>query len=119
MFQKTLMLMLIATTLTLSFCTSTKKAVSKDVTDVPESMISYTNEIAPLLDTYCTPCHFPGGGKLKFLDTRKAVADNIDDILYKVSLPVGSDGFMPAGSEVALSASQIQRLKDWKNGGMK
>lgn len=117
MFQKTMLLLIFATSMTLSFCTTSKKAVSGAAGD--KAMYSYAGDIAPLIDAYCSPCHFPDGGKLKFLDTRKAVADNIDNILYKVQLPVGSDGFMPAGSESPLSPSQIQLLKDWKNSGMK
>lgn len=117
MFQKIMLLLLIATTMTLSFCTTSKKATSGAADE--KGVYSYANDIAPLIDAYCTPCHFPDGGKLKFLDTRKAVTDNIDNIIYKVQLPVGSDGFMPAGSERPLSASQIQLLKDWKDSGMK
>jgi hypothetical protein len=117
MFQKIMLLLLLATTMTLSFCTTSKKAVSKAADD--KTIYSYAGDIVPLIEAYCTPCHFPNGGKVKFLDTHKAVVDNIDNIIYKVELPVGTDGFMPFKSDVALSESQIQLLKDWKNSGMK
>lgn len=113
MLQRFLCLLTVTAALTLSFCTTTKKAVSDD------AMYSYAEDIGPMIEHYCTPCHFPDGGKLKFLDTHKSIRKNIDDIIYRVSLPVGEDGFMPAGGEVALTDDQIQLLKDWRDEGMK
>lgn len=116
MLQKCLTLLAILTAMTLSFCTTTKKSVSGD--GAQSNKITYNNDIAPLLEQHCTPCHFPGGGKMKFLDTYKAAKDNIDNIIYKVGLPVGTDGFMPFKSAVALSDEQIQLLKGWRDSGM-
>ena len=116
MFKKTFFLFFIAMTMSLSFCTTAKKAASGGADK--KVMYTYAEDIAPLMEQYCTPCHFPNGGRLKFLDTRKAVAENIDNIIYKVELPVGTDGFMPFKSEVPLSESQIQLLKYWRESGM-
>ena len=103
--------------MTLSFCTTTKKAGSGS--NAEASMITYKEDVAPLLGQSCSPCHFPDGGKVKFLDTHNAVRENIDDIILRVQLPVGSEGFMPFKSKRdPLTAEQIQLLKDWRSSGM-
>ena len=104
---------LLAMAMTLSFCTTSKKAAATKSNDP-----TYAVDIAPLLQQNCAPCHFPNGGRMKFLDTQNAVKENIDHIIMRVSLPVGTKGFMPFKSDVALSESQIQLLKDWKESGM-
>jgi len=80
-----------------------------------EPTVSYVTDVAPILQERCTPCHYPGGKK-KFLDTYAAVSENIDDIIYRVELPVDADGFMPFKSKKApLSDSLIHVLKVWKS----
>ena len=116
MIKRIFYVLFISMTMTLSFCTTTKRAVSSDAAD--KGAITYVAYIAPLMEQHCSPCHFPDGGKLEFLDTYKAVKNNIDNIIYKVGLPVGADGFMPFKSKVALSDDQIQLLKDWRDSGM-
>ena len=113
MLQRFLCVLTVTTALTLSFCTTSKKAVSND-----DAMYSYAEDIGPMIEHYCSPCHFPDDGNLKFLDTHKSIRKNIDDIIYRVSLPIGEDGFMPAGSDVALTDDQIQLLKNWRAEGM-
>jgi hypothetical protein len=67
----------------------------------------------------CTPCHFPDGGKKKFLDTHTAVRDNIEDILYRIQLPIDSSDFMPWKSKKPpLSDSLVQVIRVWKDTGM-
>jgi hypothetical protein len=117
MIKRIFYVLFISMAMTLSFCTTTRKAASSDTNE--KGVVTYVTDIAPLMEQHCTPCHFPGGGKMKFLDTYKAVKDNIDNIIYKVGLSVGADGFMPFKSDVALSASQIEALKSWRDSGMK
>lgn len=82
-------------------------------------MVSYTTDVAPMLQMHCTPCHFPDGGKRKFLDTHAAVKDNIDDILHRVQLPQDSSAFMPFKlKKTPLSDSMVMVLKAWKETGM-
>ncbi len=101
--------------MTLSFCTTTKNAALSSGTN---AKYSYAEDVAPLIGKYCSPCHFPDDGNLKFLDTHKAVARNIDDIIYRVDLSPGQDNFMPAGADIGLSNTEIQLLKDWRDSGM-
>ena len=99
--------------LALPFCTTSKKAAG--VKGNEEPMVLYSTDISPILQVHCAPCHFPGGGKQKYLDTYAAVSDNIDDILYRVELPRDSIEFMPFKSKKEpLSDSLIQVITLWK-----
>lgn len=85
----------------------------------PVVVVSYAKDVAPILIDRCTPCHFPDGGKKKFLDTYTAVSTNIDDIIYRIELPADSSKFMPFKSKKPpLSDSLIQVFKLWKETGM-
>jgi hypothetical protein len=108
--QKTLLFALLCV-VALPFCSTSKKTLREK--NQTEPRISYVTDIAPIFAEHCTPCHFPGGKK-KFLDTYAAVSENIDDIIYRVELPVDADGFMPFKSKNdPLSESQIHTLKVW------
>ena len=96
----------------LPFCTTSRKARGGK----NEARVSYTTDVAPVMQVHCTPCHFPDGGKMKFLDTYTAVSNSIDDILYRVQLPSDSTRFMPFKSKKEpLSDSLIQVFKLWKS----
>lgn len=98
----------------LPFCKTTKSAAGKSAKPV-----TYTADVAPILMDRCTPCHFPDGGKKKFLDTYAAVSTNIDSILWRVQLPKDHPKFMPFKSKKEpLSDSLIMVLKVWKETGM-
>ena len=96
----------------LPYCTTTKNAAGKNM---QEPSISYVADVAPILQTRCTPCHFPDQGKKKFLDTYVAARDNIDSIVARVELPISHPKFMPFKSKKEpLSDSLINVLKLWK-----
>ena len=108
-----LLLLTLCTLLILPFCTTSRKAAGDKKLSEPQ--LSYAADIAPILQDRCTPCHYPNGGKRKFLDTYAAVTANYDDILYRVQLPADSSGFMPFKSKKApLSDSLVQVLLLWK-----
>ena len=80
-----------------------------------EPAVTYSADVAPIIQERCTPCHFPESGKKKFLDTYAAARDNIDSILYRVQLPKDHPKFMPFKSKKEpLSDSLINVLKLWK-----
>ena len=100
---------LFITTMVLPFCTTTKNAAGKMQT------VSYKADVAPILQERCTPCHFPDGGKRRFLDTYLAVQNNFDSIIYRVELPPDHPDFMPFKSKKPpLSDSLINVLKTWR-----
>ena len=95
---------------TLQFCKSSQKATTKK----SEPIISYSQNIAPILERSCTPCHFPEQGKKKMLNTYDAVKENIDDILRRVQLDVSDKEYMPFKSKKpALSKEEIDVLNGW------
>ncbi|MBX2927499.1 MAG: hypothetical protein KF852_06650 [Saprospiraceae bacterium] len=97
----------------LQFCTGTKKVAVTN--PAPEPLITYTKDIAPVIQARCTPCHFPEQGKKKFLDTYAAVKTNFDDILTRIQLPETDEEFMPFKSKKEpLSDSLILVFKQWK-----
>jgi len=103
----------------LQFCTTSRSSAGGPKAEAKTSVVSYANDIAPVMQTHCTPCHFPNGGKKKFLDTYGAVRDNFDDILFRVQLPADSSAFMPFRSKKEpLSDSLIQVFVAWKATGM-
>ena len=93
---------------TLQFCKSSKNATSK------KNVISYTQNIAPIMERSCTPCHFPEEGKKKMLNTFDAVKENINDILRRVQLAETDKEYMPFKSKKpALTIEEIDLLKGW------
>ena len=110
---------LVGGSILLQFCATSRSAGTAREGDTKKMGITYTADIAPVIQARCTPCHFPNGGKKKFLDTYGAVRDNFDDILYRVQLPADSSAFMPFKSKKEpLSDSLIQVFIAWQNSGM-
>jgi len=110
--KKNILLFTLISIIALPFCSTSKKAAGNKENEVPK--VSYVTDVSPILQDRCAPCHFPGG-KRRFLDTYAAASGNIDEILYRVQLPVDSSGFMPFKSKKApLSDSLIQVIKLWK-----
>src|SRR5210317_2165417 len=80
--------------LTLQFCKTTNVSTKKYDEIKGEPLISYNKDILPMMTQKCTPCHFPERGRKKMLDTYAATKMNIEDILYRVQLPVNHEDFM-------------------------
>jgi len=79
----------------------------------------YSKDIAPILQTSCTPCHFPPEGKKEALNSYETVKDNIVEIIRMVQLPKDNHDFMPFKSKKPpLTESQIAMLITWQNEGM-
>jgi hypothetical protein len=93
-------------------CSSSKKATAKP------QVITYTNNIQPIILSNCTPCHFPDkGGRAKSLNSYSAAKDNSDEIIRRVSLQPAEKGFMPF-KHPRLSDSTINVFRQWKEGGL-
>lgn len=109
--------LLLVLSITLQFCSSSKKAATAETASVPK--VSYAQDIKPIMAAKCAPCHFPETGKKMPLDTYEAVRDNASDILRRVQLPQDHMGFMPfKGKKEPLTEAEIQLLKDWVAGKM-
>jgi hypothetical protein len=98
--------------LTVSYCSASKKTAKAPV------KMNYEVNVKGLVETYCTPCHFPAkGGRKAPLDTYAALNKNIDDVLRRIQLNPGERGFMP-DRKPKLSDSVINVFKQWKADGM-
>jgi hypothetical protein len=96
-----------------TYCSSGKKAAAAK--QVP---ITYMADIAPLMTTHCTPCHFPPRGNKKPLNTYAAVKDEIDEVIERIRLNPTDKGFMPM-KHPKLSDSTINVFVQWKATGLK
>ncbi len=84
-----------------------------------EPQISYKTDIAPMMTTSCTPCHFPPQGRKEPLDNYEHVKANIKEIIELVKLPETDPKFMPFKSKKpALTAAQIATLEKWQQQNM-
>jgi len=106
--------------LIIASCSSAKKtaakAAEKAELEKREAMakLTYTKDVKPVLFASCSPCHYPPDGKKKFIDTYATVKENIQDIIARCSMAPDQKGYMPFMSKKpALTAAQLQTLKDW------
>lgn len=87
--------------------------------NIPTKAFSYQKDIAPILTTSCTPCHFPPDGRKLPLENYDHVKQNIDSIIVRVKLPKDARGFMPfKNKKPALNDSLIAVLVQWKEQNM-
>lgn len=87
--------------------------------DLGDPKVSYRDHIKPMMENSCTPCHFPEKGQKKLLNTFEAMVESIDDIIYRVQLPVDSIEYMPyKQKKLPLSTKEIQILKNWYDQGI-
>jgi uncharacterized membrane protein len=111
--------LLLVLSITLQFCSSSKKAASTDRATAAVPAVSYAKDIQPILQEKCTPCHFPETGRKLPLHTYEAVRDNAKDILRRVQLPQDHVSFMPFKNKKApLTEAEIKLMKDWVAGNM-
>lgn len=95
-------------------CGSSKKATAAATTT-----LSYEKDIAGIMTTSCTPCHFPPDGKKEALNSYDAVSTHITEVIERVKLPQSDMRFMPfKNKKPALSDSLVHVLEQWKEQGM-
>ena len=92
---------------------------SKKATAAAGTALSYEKDIAGIMTTSCTPCHFPPDGRKEPLDSYDAVSKHIGEVIERVKLPQTDMKFMPfKNKKPALSDSVINVLLQWKEQGM-
>jgi len=104
--------LIIAGVFVFQFCSSSKKAASST-----PAAITYEKNIMPVISTSCSPCHIPGKGNKKPLDTYAAASTTVDDIITRIQKNPGEKGFMPA-MHPKLPDSTINAFVAWKQNGM-
>ena len=103
-----LMLMIIA-----AFTACTKKASPAKI--IPTT---YTDDILPLIQAKCTPCHLPskGGFKANFENYESAKKYGAE-MLDRVMIAPGQRGFMPMKHD-KLADIEIALIKKWIDQGL-
>ena len=88
----------------------------KDSYQTSDSIVySYKKNIAPIMQTSCTPCHFPPDGRKEPLNDYETVKENISDIIKRVKLPKDDIKYMPFKSKKPdLNDSLIAVLVSWE-----
>lgn len=99
----------------LSNCSSAKK--NKDYVDVKK--ITYTNDVKPIIENSCTPCHMPPQGRKEPFANYEQVKTHIAAILERVNLPQDNRKFMPpVNKKPALTEAQVALLVEWQKQNM-
>lgn len=81
--------------------------------------LSYNKDIVPILQTSCTPCHFPPEGRKEPLNSHETVKNNISAVIARVKLPKEDLKFMPFKSKKpGLNDSLISVLETWQKQNM-
>lgn len=93
-------------------CSTTKKAVV-----TKPAAVTYASNIQGILNTSCTPCHFPPQGNKEPLNTYATAKAHIDGIIDRINRNPGDRGFMPA-KHPKLPDSTITAFVKWKEGGL-
>lgn len=99
----------------LTFACTPKTATKVDA-NVP--LVTYA-DVSPILLRSCAPCHYPDqdGGVLAF-NTYPTAKKHLSKMLRRVQLPQDNHRFMPYElQKEALSAEEIEQLKNWARGG--
>lgn len=82
-------------------------------------VLTYKKDIVPIMQTSCTPCHFPPKGRKEPLDSYETVKNNISVIIERVKLPKDHRKFMPYESKKpVLNDSLIAVLETWQKQNM-
>lgn len=109
-----LLFCLIAVSIGLSYCSSSRRAAKKEI---PKT--TYAVNLATVISTNCTPCHIPAkGGNKKPYDNYANVKTDIDEMIRRIELEPTVKGFMPFKKTEKLPAEVIAVFKQWKTDGM-
>lgn len=104
---------IVIATLVFSNCHSAQKATAA----VPKS--NYTTNVSTVIMSNCTPCHIPArGGNKKTYDNFTNVKTDIDEIIRRIEMNPGENGFMPFKKTAKLSDSVIMVFKKWRDDGL-
>ena len=107
----------------LSNCHTQKKSTTSTTTTPTNTApstakVAYAANVKSVVETNCSPCHFPAkGGNKKPLDSYDNLKGSIDDVIRRVQLNPTDMGFMPF-KHSKLSDSTIAILTQWRDAGM-
>lgn len=93
-------------------------ACTKKASPAKVRLMTYTSDIAPLMQAKCGPCHLPskGGNKDNFENYENAKAHGAE-MLERVTKNPEERGFMPKMNP-KLSEAEITVIRKWIDAGM-
>ena len=98
------------TSILLSYCHSSKKAMKSAKT-------TYMGSLQTVILANCSPCHIPAkGGNKEAYDNYANVSKDIDAMINRIQLNPGDKGFMPFRGK-KLNDSTINVFKQFKADG--
>lgn len=103
-------LLLLSAVLLFQFCSHSKKLAAPVA-------VNYQNNVLPIIQSSCTPCHIAGKGNKKSLDNYVAARDNVDEILSRIQRSPTEKGFMPSMHD-KLPKATVAVIANWKNSGL-
>jgi hypothetical protein len=110
-----MLILIVPVVLILLNCNTKKGTLEK----TPVKQVSYKTDIAPILSTSCTPCHFPPDGRKKPYENYEHVKADIASIIERVKLPHDDPRFMPfKQKKPPLNDSLIAVLEKWQQQNM-
>lgn len=84
----------------------------------PEEVISYNQDIKPIVDNRCIVCHAPGGvASFAPLTNYQEVSARIEAVLGRIQLPSSDPRAMPPGGP-QLPQNQINLFLAWRDEGL-
>jgi hypothetical protein len=100
-------------------CSSPKQAGSEKLAPTSNvATVFYERDVAPIVKTHCSPCHFPPDGKKTPYDSYDAVKSNLTQMIHRATLPQDDIKFMPYKlKKPALTDSLVAVLQTWKAQG--
>ena len=105
---------MMATAIVFYNCHGAKKATSS----VPVPKLNYEANLQTVIESNCSPCHFPAkGGNKEPFDSYDKVKVNIDHMIQRIELNPAEKGFMPF-KHSKLSDSTIAVFKQWRTDGL-
>jgi uncharacterized membrane protein len=112
-------LFVVCAAIAFTYCSSTKNATAAKTESKPvPKKTNYQDNVTAILQTNCTPCHFPDkGGNKKALDTYTGASTQVDEVLRRIQLQPNERGFMPRQHPRLLDSS-INVIKAWKAEGL-
>ncbi|MEO7530304.1 MAG: cytochrome c [Sediminibacterium sp.] len=106
-------IIVVSAVMVFTYCSSTKPAAK-----VVVKKINYQENVMAIVETNCTPCHFPDkGGNKKPLNNYVAVSGLVDEVIRRIQLMPTERGFMP-NRKPKLSDVDINTIKQWKADGL-
>jgi hypothetical protein len=109
--KKLLLISMVAIIMLFQFCTPKAAQMA-----IPKAY--YQNDVANIVATSCAPCHIPPKGFKKPYTSFDAVKGDINEIIRRVQLNPGEQGFMPYKAAAKLPDSLINILLKWKADGL-